>query len=133
MKMKTFYQKYNGSHVEDSLACISDEFKTLARDMRSALKEAGKERGMNLVGFTRGHYYISGFFEKDGGYVYISWDCPRGEQKISFDSADCMNGFLYRTARHDKDFTGGMNHFSDWNSLMENISALMEHERRCAA
>ena len=66
-------------------------------------------------------HYISGFIELDGKYVYVSIE----------DLRDYGNSFLdyclYRVAKHDKDFTGGRNRFSDINNLAKNVKVLLEN------
>ena len=51
---------------------------------------------MNLVEFHVGHYDFGGFAEKDGKYVYFSYNCPRYGTPINFEKTDCIEGFLSR-------------------------------------
>ena len=92
-----------------------------------------EDRGMNLVEFHVGHYDFGGFVEKDGKYVYFSYNCPRYRTPINFEKTDCMEGFLYRTAKSEKDYTGGRNHFTNLLQLVPEIERLIQAETRNAA
>lgn len=54
---------------------------------------------------------------KTGRIVYVCTDHNHG---ISYNKA------LYRTARHDKDFTGGHNHFASYDELPVKVIQLLE-------
>lgn len=58
--------------------------------------------------------------ETTGRIVYVDTDHNHG---LSYDKA------LYRTAAHNKDYSGGRNHFSDWDGLAAAVVALVKsHE-----
>ena len=122
MKIATFVRKYNGRTLEDWGAYPSDEFKQFARDMKSTVKEICKEENAELVGFSVGHYYVSGFVVKNGNHVYFSYD-PRWKG-IDFSAENCRDGILVRTAKHEKDFTGGMNNFCNIYRFSEMLNRL---------
>lgn len=125
-----FFDKYHYSVIADAGAYPSDEFKKFARDMKAAMKKSATEKGYTLLSFNRGHYSVFGFFEKDGKYVYFSFDCPRYGLPVNLSASDAMNGFLYRTAASAKDYTGGSNNFTNWNRLFDSVSRLFELELR---
>lgn len=83
---------------------------TFKRELVARLEEIGAE----LVNFNRGHFYVSGFFRK-------------GEQLFYFSQPDVRSGMgglmgadsiLVRTAKHDRDYTGGRNHYSRLGELL---------------
>lgn len=130
--MQKIYKKYQGVAIEDDLAYVSKEFKQFASYFKRRLKMNLEDRGMNLVEFHVGHYDFGGFAEKDGKYVYFSYNCPRYGTPINFEKTDCMEGFLYRTAKSEKDYTGGRNHFTNLLQLVPEIERLIQAETRNA-
>lgn len=131
--MQKIYKKYQGVAIEDDLAYLSKEFKQFASYFKRRLKENLKDRGMNLIEFHVGHYDFGGFVEKDGKYVYFSYSCPIYGTPINFEKTDCMEGFLYRTAKNEKDFRGGTNHFTDLLHLVPDMEQLIQSELRKTA
>lgn len=123
--MKKLYQKYQGREIEDAGSCVSDDFYRLANQIKRAFTNAAKENGIELVKFAKGHYYIFGFFKKDEKYVYFSWNAPRWSSRINFNATDAMSGFMLRTAKHDKDYTGGFNNFTNLFGFMDTLNKLM--------
>ena len=48
---------------------------------------------------------------------------------FSADASACFNGdkVLYRTARHEKDYTGGINRYADFSELGQAVKKLFAH------
>lgn len=65
-----------------------------------------------------GHFWVSGFISKNDKYCYFSIGDLRDN--------DWYSDILYRTAEHNKDFTGGSNRFCSFNELIENIKKVLE-------
>ena len=63
---------------------------------------------------STGHFYCSGFIENNGRYVYYSLGDYR-----SFDY------ILIRQAKHLKDFTGGENHYTSLQNMVQNIENML--------
>ena len=122
--MKTF-KKWNGKAVEDMGAYMSKEAKSFVTAFRNMLKRELTPLGIEVVSITAGHYDLSGFCKKDGKYVYVSYSIPRWGKRIDFSDCSCMNGVLYRTAKDDRDFHGGSNHFSDIYGLPKAIATML--------
>lgn len=131
--MQKIYKKYQGVAIEDDLAYVSKEFKQFAFYFKKRLKVNLEDRGMDLVEFHAGHYDFDGFVEKDGKYVYFYYNCPRYGARIDFEKSGCLEGFLYRTAKNEKDFRGGMNHFTDLLHLVPDMEQLIQSELRKTA
>lgn len=56
----------------------------------------------------------SGFISRDGAIVYVNTEVLGG-------------GYLYRTAQHLKDYTGGVNRYArDLDSLVQGINQLLK-------
>ena len=109
MSKKTFAQikKLIAGGFESSTG-LTPEFRSFSTKFRNAMKKALAEQGAELVNFSRGHFYCSGFYRIDGqmGYFSIS-DVRSGLQ-------DWPGHIMFRTAQHEKDYTGGSN---NWGSF----------------
>ena len=107
---------YLGYKFESSSE-LTEEFAEFSRIIRLELK---KIAGYELVSYTRGHFYFSCFLKNKitGKLVYLSCNDVRYSQDGWHDH------LLIRTAEHDKDYTGGINCFADWESIKANADAL---------
>lgn len=119
--MKTFRKKWNNVAVQDDICVMSKEAKSFVTAFRNMLRRTLDPFGISVVSLTPNHYDCSGFVEKDGKYVYLSYSIPRYGQRISFSDSSVMNGVLYRTAEGPKDFRGGSNQFSSIEKISDNI------------
>lgn len=126
MKLKGLYRKYQNHSVEDGGCDMSDEAIQFACDIKSTLKTIASENGFRLHSFSIGHYYVSGFFEKDGKFVYFSRDIERYQQKISFEK---KYSILVRSARSDNDYRGGRNEYCNFDTLANNVIDLCKNPR----
>ena len=82
--------------------------------MLSEISKYAKAVDAAVVAESKGHYLTSCFIERNGKFVYISHSSDArmdGGVKIELDS------FLIRTARHVKDYTGGINQYCDMSQL----------------
>lgn len=133
MTKDNFYKKYNHKSIQDAGSSTSREFDMLARNMKSALKDSMAGYGITIAAFSKNHYDVSGFFERNGLYIYFSWNCPRGNLPVNLDDSSAMYGFLYRTAENVNDYRGGFNNFCTWNELPECVSRLFVRQERIAS
>lgn len=108
---KRLFNRYHGVILEDDVAYNSEDFKKFGSYMKRQLKQSSESRGFSLAKFTVGHYYVSGFFEQNGKYVYFSYELNRNSA-IDFVKKSIINSFLYRTASGLNDYTGGSNNFA---------------------
>lgn len=76
----------------------SPEYLAFARTFKSEFKKQLDGVGAKLHKFNVGHFYFSGFFTKGEQMYYFSWH--NGDKQL-----------LFRTAKNDKDFTGGSNQY----------------------
>lgn len=97
-----------------------DAFESFIHDLNKWIK-ANLPASLVMTSRVKGnHFTCSGFvYNKDSGkYAYWSMADVRHWQ-------DGWNtDVLVRTAAHDKDFTGGINHYSTLASLGDNLLAL---------
>ena len=98
-------------HEFESSCSTTPEFAAFARDFK---KELNRNKGtLDLVNFSRGHFYVSGFLQNrvTHNLVYFSIS------DVRFFPEDWYNHILIRTAQHDKDYTGGRNFYTTWQEL----------------
>ena len=92
--------------------------------VRNAMRKAGFEL-VNARNSRRNNVLEGSFgFIKD----------PKSGRLVYFDAdaSACFNGdkVLYRTARHDRDYTGGRNNFVEFNELGEAVKDMFDHPER---
>lgn len=122
--MRTFKMKWNGKAVEDCGSYMSKEAKTFVTDFRNMLKRELSPYGIEMVSLKPNHYDCFGFVKKGDHYIYISYSIPRYGSCINFYLSGSFDGVLYRTAKNEKDYTGGRNHFSSIEYLPNAIISL---------
>ena len=127
--LKKFYDEYNGKVIEDDITVASEDFKSYCRKLKNALKKEAKLKGFDDVTLRPNHYDMSGFFKKGDRYVYYSFSVARYGYPTSLDGTDPMTGFLYRTAKSEKDYTGGNNHFTNLLGLVDNALVLVDGQQ----
>ena len=94
---------------------LSPQFKTWFRKEKKRITEILESKGCTNVQLDYGFYYFSGFFTSSTRQIYyISCSDVRHFPD---------HKYMYRTAKHYKDWTGGSNQFINKNEL-ENIKLL---------
>ena len=111
--MDKIYKKYQGHTIENGFSETSPDFKKFASYVKKRMKIAAADRGIVLEDFIVGHYFISGFFRKNEKWAYFS------------SAKDCWKGFLMRTAKNSKDYTGGTNHYTNLKGFMPLLEQLL--------
>lgn len=107
-----------GYYFESSTRKTS-EFKAFARDFKKALK---KELPNYIIKFNVGHFdiYCFAYNSFTGNNVYISIS------DVRFFRDDWYNNILIRKVINDKDYTGGMNHYTTFPEIKEMADRLTE-------
>jgi hypothetical protein len=97
----------------ESSCSVTPEYKKAKMQFRNRMKNLfGKD---SVLIDSCAHFEISGFIKKDEKYVYFSTGDLRWKSNM-----------LVRTAKHDRDFTGGHNNFISFNRDMEeNLETLV--------
>ena len=92
--------------------------------VRNAMKKAGYE----LVNASNNR--CNNVLEGSSGFIKD----PASGRLVYFsaDASACYNGdkVLYRTAKHDRDYTGGANRYVDFSKLAEAVSDLFARPER---
>lgn len=125
---KDFIKTWDGRRLEDWGSSVSKEYKSFQQAMRREVKRLAENEGATLVSYNSGHYYQSGFVEKNGLYVYFCYEAlDRCHVQLTDGSA-----FYMRTASGPKDYHGGSNNnvtFSQFSETMRRLFRQQERER----
>lgn len=99
-------------NIEDFGAYNSPSFKSYATKFKNDFNKELNSIGGKITSFNVGHYYISGFFRtKNNECYYFSQSDLR---HFNFEK------LMYRTAKDEKDYTGGMNRYIEIKNNMVN-------------
>lgn len=98
---------------------LTQEWEAFSRQMRAYLKKT-LAPDFELVSYSRGHFYFSAFLKniETGKLAYIS--CS----DVRFFPNEWAERLLIRTAKHDKDYTGGVNCSSSLDELKQKVQEL---------
>jgi hypothetical protein len=98
----------------ESSCSTTPEFAQFFRTFKKEFTKELKTIGATDIEFSRGHFHLTGFFRStDGQLWYFSLSDVRGmEYGLKVNPESCMNKLLYRTAKHNKDWTGGSNRYA---------------------
>lgn len=97
----------------ESSCNTTPEFAQFYRTFKSELTKELQTIGATAIEFSRGHFYVSGFFMIGIQAWYFSLSDVRGmDYGLMYNPNSCMNKLLYRTANNYKDYTGGQNRYA---------------------
>ena len=96
-----------------------EDFNTFARLFKKHIQKNLPE-GFKLVAFSKGHYYVSGFVERGGKFVYFS------VSDVRYFPGGWHNNILIRTAKNEKDYTGGSNGYTTLEFFAVKVFNLLE-------
>ena len=117
-KDKTGIEKWL-NHSFESSCSLTPEFASFAKEYK---KELAKQLPENceIVAWNRGHFDISCFIKNNatGKFLYLSTSDVRYFRNAWYEN------ILIRTAKHEKDYTGGRNDSTDWKGLKRNMERL---------
>ena len=86
---------------------LTEQFSEFARDFKRYIKQQ-LYPNQYIAGWSRGHFYVSGFvrciYKQGDRFVYFS------VSDVRHFPGDWWNHVLIRTAKNDKDYTGGTNY-----------------------
>jgi hypothetical protein len=109
------------NHEFESSSSKTPEFKQFARDFLSDLKKLCE--GYEIVNKNIGHFYVSGFLKKDDKFVYFSVSDVRHFPNEWF------NKVLIRTAKNEKDYSGGSNKYTNLKEIKNSVDNLLENSK----
>ena len=101
------------SKHEFSSGCYTGEdYNLFQRQMKADLTKQLKAVGLTLHKFNKNHYCFSAVVTNGEKFAYVSVSDVRWDN-------GWVNHTLYRTMEHDKDWTGGGNHYCKWEQVGE--------------
>ena len=97
---------------------IDDDFKSFNTKFRNAIKKL-LPNGYEVHTWNRGHYYCSAMIKTpEEKFIYLS--IPDVRYFIN----EWFQDILIRTAAHEKDWTGGPNHYTNLFTFTKDIESL---------
>lgn len=110
------------SHEFSSLPYAGEDFKKFAREFNAEFKKSLAQYGVEVIRNKPGHYYLSGFVKNpdNGKFAYYTV----GDVRYMF--GRWAEEVLIRTAKSEKDFTGGFNQYSTLEDLPKALAALVQ-------
>lgn len=113
-------------HEFSSGSYAGEDYLKFQREARTDLRKQAAVAGYKLFKFNKNHYCFSAVLqdEETGSFVYVSVGDVRG-------SSRWYGEVLYRTMKHEKDWTGGPNRFCRWDEITEALSS-MKNVRRAS-
>lgn len=109
----------------ESSSQTTKEFTDFAREFKAVIKEQVSP-DFTIVGYSRGHFEVSAFLQhKESGrflYVHIS--------DVRHFPGEWYKHVLIRTAKDEKDYSGGHNQYTLLTQLGEKAKSIMEWEMR---
>lgn len=76
--------------------------------------------GMELINFGANHYYLSGFIKKEKKFFYFSIS------DVRHFPGNWFRNILIRTAKSEKDYTGGSNNSTTLENFVPSIDRLFQ-------
>lgn len=118
-----FYTKWHSSVLADAGGYVSREYRNFQTALIREITNYAKAIDAMVVSVSKGHYDTSCFVERNGKFVYISHlsGLSRRADGVRID----LESFLIRTAKHEKDYTGGNNHYCHVSKLQSMINELL--------
>jgi len=121
--MEKFVKKYDEKSIQDDINYNSKEFFAMAKAFRKMLERTFPEYA--IAKFCVGHYYISGFLQRNGNYIYFSWNVPRHNRPIQLKNPIYLEDkLLFRTANSDNDYCGSCNNYTSVADMKKAIEKL---------
>lgn len=119
------YKKWM-NHTFTSYPDTGKDYIEFQKDMRLDLKKQALLYNFELHSFSKNHYCFSAVLkDKDSGrFIYVSMSDVRGMK------SELFNCVLYRTMKHEKDWTGGNNKWCCWQEIGKKCRELVEWTKR---
>ena len=119
---QSFYTKWQYVFLADAGCYVSREYRNFQTALVREISKYAKAVDAAVVSENKGHYYTSCFIERNGKFVYINHSADvRMDDGIKIE----LGSFMIRTARHAKDYTGGINQYCDMSRLQSMIDRLL--------
>lgn len=121
-----FPQEYNGKIIDGFYGETPPEAKSFGRKFKNWVKKIADQNGWELVEYDLNYSSIIGFFKQDNKFIFFSYEMPCATP-IDIEEGGPM-GVLFRTAKHERDFNGGRNHFASLKEFPNRVFRDLERE-----
>lgn len=121
--VQKFYTKWQLSVLADGGAYVSREYRSFQTALIREISNYAKAVDATVVSNIKGHYDTSCFVGRNGKFVYISHSS--GLSRMADGVRINLDSFLIRTAKHEKDYTGGNNQYCRLSKLQSMIDKLL--------
>lgn len=127
-KTKKFISKWDRKKLEDWGSTVSTEYNMFQNAFMKAMSDIAESLGGRLAKYSKGHYDMSGFIEKNGKYVYFCYSnyADRSRVKLTDDPNSFCCPMYVRTAKNEDDYHGGTNHDVPFSMCEDVIRKLLE-------
>lgn len=120
--VQNFYTKWQSSILADAGTYVSREYRNFQTALVREISKYAKAVDATVVSNSKGHYFTSCFIERNGKFIYINHSSDiRMIDGVRIE----LDSFLIRTAGHEKDYTGGNNHYCHISKLQSMIDKLL--------
>ena len=119
MTLDQFVDKWRGTAFATASG-PTPEFVAFARAFKAALSQTLSPE-WESVGFSRGHFELSGFLQHQSSGQYVYWHIS----DVRFSPDEWATHVLIRTATHAQDYTGGLNHYTPLDQLESTAARLL--------
>lgn len=127
MTINKFLNEWYNKQIEDWGSETSPEYKSFQTNYKSVIKELCQDIDMKLYSFDKNHYNFSAVIKSNKINQFYYMSIP----DVRYWKNEWANKILYRTMEHEKDWTGGSNHYSTLKELAENLIELdLQMERK---
>ena len=101
------------NHTFSSGTYPMPDYVEFQRKMRFDLKRIAKNNNLELHSFNKNHYEFSAVLKDihEDKFIYVSIS------DVRYWKNEWYNHVLIRTMEHDKDWTGGSNHYCKWEEI----------------
>lgn len=123
-EMVRLYAMLNHKTLTDAGSKVSRQYRNYQTALINVMERVANGICANLVKATKGHYFTTMFIEKDGKFVYVSFENIKGAR--TYIDFDCPFNLLVRTAKDENDYEGGNNIFTTFPNLRETIKMLLK-------
>ncbi len=121
--IQKFYTKWQNSILADAGGYVSKEYRQFQTALIREISNYAKAVDAAVVYNIKGHYDTSCFVGRNGKFVYIGHSS--GLSRMADGVRIELDSFLIRTAGHEKDYTGGNNHYCHISKLQSMIDELL--------
>lgn len=106
--------------IEDWGGETSPDYKNFQKDYRKCIRSLCNTNGLELISFSPSHYEFSCFIKnKNSGKM-----CYMSISDVRYFDNRWFFSILVRTAKHEKDYSGGYNTYCCYDKLAERMLQL---------